>query len=183
MSALLSLARAVRPRAAVADSPQRTPAGPIAELLEGRSRLEAERDRLNVVAQGSIVAENLLNEIQGDEAALNTADAQRFAEWTKNPTGPSQKPDAILRAAKPCCSAGALRAGAKMHMHAGTALDQAARALERHRVAKASGERNAIAAVRCDLERAQGALLRVKAEAKALAEVAKAGTKPRRIGW
>jgi hypothetical protein len=66
-------------------------------------------------------------------------------------------------------------------MHAGPELDLAARAMERLRVAKSSGDRVAIAAA--GLNRAQKALKRVKAEATTLAEIAKALGEPRHIGW
>jgi hypothetical protein len=74
-------------------------------------------------------------------------------------------------------------ANAVIRVHDGPALAQAAHALERHRIAKASGDALAIAAARRDIEHAQDALLRVKAEARVLGEIAKALGNGRKITW
>ncbi len=62
-------------------------------------------------------------------------------------------------------------------------LSKSRRALDRHAVAKAAGDRLAIAAARRELERVQKDLERARAEAEALASIAKALRTPLRMGW
>jgi CRISPR/Cas system endoribonuclease Cas6 (RAMP superfamily) len=70
-----------------------------------------------------------------------------------------------------------------MYVHAGAELAQAAHAIERHRLAMGAGDATAIASARYELELAQKALKRVKSEAVALAEIAKALGNGRKITW
>ena len=62
-------------------------------------------------------------------------------------------------------------------------LAESRRALEAHRVAKASGNERATAAARQELERVKRVLERAKADAVTLALAKQALRSPRRVGW
>jgi hypothetical protein len=63
-----------------------------------------------------------------------------------------------------------------------TVLAKAHHALKQHDVAKASGDKRAIADARRDLTQAQGDLLKARAEIDAFGGIAKALSTPARLG-